>query len=207
MSKYEEQKMKFLSRKEEFRDFILKLRKKWKIPSKGFTSLNKAKRWEDKVFENDQSDDFNRDFEKIFIKFKIQRHFASWIHDHLIFNLIADTPLIQKNLIISTKPDERDKTKIRIFVEIIADTKESDIKNAFSYIKELQKSTFGYNYKCRKRFKSYLDRDLFIYDLAKKGKSHNEIREIIKNKNGCNGIYVDDISKIIAKIKKKIEDC
>ncbi|MBT7992335.1 hypothetical protein HN569_00615 [bacterium] len=194
--------------KKEYIDYILKLRKKWGIPLNGFETLDASMKWESELFNTNKNNLFNNDFGKIFKDFKISAYYEACIHEHLILGTTVLTLTAQKeNLKISLKPDARNNKKIRIFIEVFADTTMKDIKDNWDFIGELKKSTIAYKFDCDKRRRTnvHWERDSEIYRLSQEGMKHKEIREIIKNKPTCKNINTCDISKIITKAKKKIK--
>lgn len=206
MKKYDKQKLYFLLMDTVFLEVITKLRKKWKIPLKGFLTVKASKKWEQPLIKSSKSDLFNKDFNQILDKFKLSGYYADKIYEYLIFGAMDMFPEIEKNkLKLTWIPDELHKGKERVFIEVLSGTTIKDIQKAWIYVKQIQKSTFGYR-DGRQRGKDFFNRSKYIYDLYESGKSNKEIREIIKEMPGCKRIYTEDISKIIAKIKKKIKE-
>lgn len=205
-SDYEKQKMEALSLNNDFLKKVDKLRSKWKIPKNenGFENIDACKNWELALLENNKNILFNKDFDKLILSLGESAYYNKWIYEYLLYGTTAGTPQAQNgHLIVSRSPDSKNKGKIRIFIEILSETTLNDVKNNWSFIKLLQKDTFGHVTR-RKKPKTQWNRDKKIYELHRKGYSHKEIQK--KMESNYKKIYVEDFSKIIDRFNKKIGD-
>jgi len=206
MKKYDKQKLELLVNDPVFSKFIYKLRKKWKIPAGGFDNMEEFKAWEMRSLDINRSNEFNSDFDSVFPAFNLNSHYKDKVYEYLTFNTLNVWPDIEKNnLKLSWISDKDNAEKIKIFIEIFSNTTTKDIQNIWSFVNQLQKSTVGFRGdKKRNRSNIYFDRDKKMLDLKMKRKSNREIYEVIRKIPGSKGIGIDDVSKNIAKLKKKM---
>ncbi len=209
MGTYDKQKMLLLALNSDFEDRILRLRKKWHIPKNGFRNTAESGKWGLELLESSQNEAFNEDFDQILVTFELSVHFRNKIDEYLLFNTLNEFPEVEKNNIrFFWEPDKLNKGKERLFFEIYAGTTIKDVESIWNFVKEVQKSAVGYIGGKRKPKKvDIMERDRYIYSLSKQGMSHNAIMvKLRENMPDIKKLYADDISKIIARMKQKIDD-
>ena len=209
MGTYDKQKMLLLALNSDFEDHVLRLRKKWHIPKNGFRDDAESKKWSMDLLESPKNESFNEDFDQILVAFELSVHFKEKIHEYLFFNTLSEFPEVEKgNVRFFWEPDKLNKGKEKLFFEIYAGTTLKDIEDVWNFVKEVQKSAVGYAGGRRRSKKvNIMERDRYIYSLSKKGMSHNAIMvDLRKNMPDFKKLFVDDISKIIARMKQKTGD-
>lgn len=233
-SNYLEQRLELLKLKPEFLLDVKEFRRRWKLPTRGLKDDNERAEWdkwldgydkEEKIkFEanpNSTEKDvfqlpnylYSYEFHELARKYKFHENIEHIFKNYIFFNDFYKDYLlnlkINKNarvrLFTQSEFGNEYKDKDRIYIEIFSDTTIEDMAKTWKSVKCKQKKAIGYK-DGRRRPKVYLERDIFIWKLSRKGLSHEEIREQIKNLPTCGKIYIQDISKIIAKISKKIRE-
>lgn len=208
-NEYDEQSMVILSLNPRFKSHVSQLRKKWDIPENGFVDTITEQAWSLKLLESPENEIFNTDFDEIFREFDLNTHFKNRIHEYLFYNTVNDLPQTEnENVRFFSKRDKVNLGKERFFLEIYAGTTLEDIRSIWSFIKQTQKNATGYKDGRRKPSnKKVFDRDTYILELSKQGMSGKEIIRLLKeNMPTIKNIYVDDITRIIAKKKRKSEN-
>jgi len=201
---YKKQKLSLLMADQKFKQQIFDLREKWGIPRNGFSNIRNRSKWELSLIESLQSDNFNKGFDNLLND--LPRHYDKEIYEYLVADNLKYIPSKEQEKVrFFWETDKLNKGKERLFIEIFSDTTIKDIQLKWSFIKKVQESAVGYR-AGRQKPKDMLKRDLMIYNLYLQGKSYKEIRKIIKGQPACSKLYVSEISKIIARMKKKIRE-
>lgn len=201
---YKNQALELLMADQKFKQRLLNLRKKWGIPPDGFSNIKNRIKWQQRFVESLQSDKFDKEFKNLLIG--LPRHYDKEIYEYLVADNLKLLPSKEREKVrFFWKTDKLNKSKERLFIEVFSDTTIKDIQAIWSFVNKVQKSATGYR-KGNNKPKDMLKRDLMIYNLSLQGKSHKEIHEIIKDKPTCKRLSVSDISKIIARIKKKMRE-
>lgn len=206
MSAYDEQTMQLLIRNPRFLKRISFLRGKWGIGASGFQNENDERTWAANLLNSGKSEEFQTDFEAFFEK--VSPRYKDKIHEYLFYGLINRLPQIDKtNAHLFIQPDTVNKGKIRIFLELYADTARSDIEKIWSLIEQYQKHAAGYGRARKRRPKKNetLERDLLLFDLAQTKRLHKETAAIVRSK-GYKKVHADDLAVKLKRIRKKIRD-
>ncbi len=221
------EQIKILINNPKFIDDIVGLRKKWSIPNEGLKTNDGWKKWQ-KWLENESEDftkkniliklkenpknkaeflnlipinAFNLDLDNLLKKYKLPPDLKNSIRYYLLADDMENM-MLSSGISISLKYDKEGVLK-KIIPNIGANTTLEDIKAIWGQVKSYQKKL---PYKRQEKLQPIpnLDRDLFILNLKKEGKSYEEIIDTIRNEYD---VYLshDEIYKIIQRLKKRMD--
>ncbi len=212
--------LEILVLRKDFREEVSKLRKKWKIPTRGFEYNSEKISLEElmvgkiktrKSLGLLENASFNADVKSICLddRFDISNRMFEPIRNHVLYESIGGVSnyfkFIKKAKVILLSDDDfPDK---RLFIEIFADTTQEDIQEIWTAkVKRLQKSLKGFE-EGRYTYPKNFNRDLMIYQLKIEGLSHADIASRVNKAAGytiSNPAYLgkDDIKNIVARFKR-----
>lgn len=223
------EQIKILINNPKFIKDIVGLRKKWSIPIEGLKTNDKWKNWQEwlddisedfikknilnksnKSYKNNTRlldqvpvNAFNINLDNLLKKYKLSPDLKNSIRYYLLADDMENMGF-SSGVSISSKYDNKDGFLNKITLNIGANTTLEDIKAIWGEVSSSQKKL---PYKRQEKLQPIpnLDRDLFIFNLKKEGKSSKEILKILQNEYDIYSMSYDDINKIIQRIKKRMD--
>lgn len=212
-----QQKVELVLANPNFQTAIKLLRKKWKIPPKGFElgkskivkskrgvivqeSLGELGKWEDWLNKSKRINEFWQDLDNLrritLAPYKLSDRWLFFLRRHLLYG----STMPEAGLMVYLHKDEI-TGEPEIWIRIEGDTTLEDIKRGWKDIKREQKRLLEYvgKYKEMPKFQ----RDKRIQELTQQGFSDREILQKIKEEGLGKGLAYSDIPKIRWKFKKK----
>ena len=227
------QKVELMTYREDFNKNISKLRKKHKIPAKGFLSLGNCADWAGKMELVDEIT-YEDDFDAILKYFTIKKRWFSIIEYYLLFNKLDMPHLLPKSVFVEIKPDI-DK-ELSVYIKIQPETTLKDIKSWWNVIKTYQGIAVGNKgvldgldpsteyldafkdlpkddkdirrqHSKKEKKLSAIQKNKEAYDLKMKGNSTKEIKVIMnKNRSAKELLGEEDVRDCIRQFKNTVEN-
>lgn len=208
---YQDQQLRLLAHKNNFQKKVIKVRVANNINKKGFSKFSEHKKW----LQKNNPDQIRKNTFSILRSFDLTQNYYMPIYSYVLFNDFnhglhigkgIEKAFYNANPRVFDKVDKRNG-KMRIFLEIYADTTLQDVQRIWETKIECDKYRMhGYKRtRDRKKPSENFDRDEKIYLLAQSRISYREIAKIVKKELKKTLIY-DDIAKIVKRFKQKIQD-
>lgn len=193
-----EYEIKLLLHKPKFQAGVLVIRKKWGVPADGLPSNQARNAWQERTAP--RVEEYKEDIYLLLRELKLAERWYEGVSSYIQENKPGLLRLQPANPIrLKYDGNARDRKNVRsVWVQIDADTTEREILDAFKYARDL----FGPLKKKQKPEK--LDRDLKVWERYRRGEKNTKIAEWL-SKNYDGAFNTDDVAKIIARMKQKLE--
>lgn len=131
--------MKLLTSSEEFKTDVAEIRKTSSIPSNGFPNNEEAKKWNNKLLQNEAKlNEFQDRIEKITDKYRLPYSFLEAIKFYVYFDRITSVYLPSSSFAFSVNPSGRKNKAKWVELKTYARLTEKEIREAIKILREMQ---------------------------------------------------------------------
>lgn len=207
LKEFQKQHLRLLSHKSEFQDRVVEIRKKWNIPEQGILTLEDYMIW--RKSRPTQASSFDKCVQTMTKELNQIMNLFLPIQSYIVHGDFFKNPLGSgiNDLFLRQNPRVFEEDG-HLFMEIYDDTTPQDVKRIWKSIVEVNKPRYlkkGSSAMRRKPLE-YFDRNERIYNLHREGKNAREICKIINQEFKETFLGYSEISPIIKRFEKEIQN-